>query len=160
MFENTEPLDQEIQHDRETSIPLPAGAYGVLQQTATWAKILAITNFCSAGLQLIGMFVVLDRVRMMLRFLNGGSNYILLMILVYLIFISFTALIGWHLWIYAARLKSALLYEDTDELDLAYYYQFRYFKTLGWMVISGFILMVAAMLLFVYLRTMLSPYSY
>ncbi len=160
MFENTEPLDQEVHRDQETSIPLPADAYTVLQQTATWAKILAITNFCSAGLQLIGMFVVLDRVRLMLRYLNGGNNYILLMILVYLIFISFTALIGWHLWNYAARLKSALLYEDTDELDLAYYYQFRYFKTLGWMVISGLVLMVAAMLLFVYLRTMLSPYSY
>lgn len=160
MLDQNEPLDQAIHHDQENNIPLPAGSYSVLAQTASWAKILAITNFCSAGLQLIGMFVLLDRVRMMLRYLNGGSNYILLMILVYLIFISFTALIGWHLWNYAGRLKSALRYEDTDELDLAYYYQFRYFKTLGWMVISGLILMVAGLLLFVYLRAMLNPYSY
>ncbi|MCB0534114.1 MAG: hypothetical protein H6574_04135 [Lewinellaceae bacterium] len=159
MLEHNEPLDQEIHHDQENNVPLPVGSYSTLAQTATWAKILAITNFSSAGLQLIGMFVVLDRVRLMLRYLNGGSNYILLMILVYLILISFTALIGWHLWNYAGRLKSALLYEDTDDLDLAYYYQFRYFKTLGWLVISGLILMVAGLLLFIYLRAMIGPYG-
>jgi hypothetical protein len=154
MPESTQPLDENIHSKPERNIPVAPELYPQLQQTASWAQILAITNFSSAGLQLLSMFILLERVRMLMRFYAGGSNYALAIIILSLIFICFTALIGWHLWNYSARLKAAISMEDSEELELAYYYQYRYFKTLGWMVISSLILVVGAIILFIYVDTL------
>lgn len=131
-------LDEGLQSDLEQGgIAVGPEQRAYWQDTPFWAKVLSITNFVSGGIQLMSLFWTVPRLRRMLYLSPvDGNNMVLMLIILYLIAITFTLLIGWQLWRYATHLQAANDYSDNEELEISYFYQYRYFKTLGWMAIS------------------------
>ncbi len=151
MNETSTPLDQNLGGNPETNIPVSDQQIIFLRELPTWAKIMSVTNFIGAGVQLMSMFWLLPKLRRLFLFDPvSGNNIILLLIILFLIFVAFTVLIGWQLWRYAAHLKSAVQFTDSSELELVYYYQYRYFKTLGWMTITLISVAVLAIMAVIY----------
>lgn len=134
----THPLDDDLEEGSANFTPVSEATLNHWRQLPVWAQILAVTNFISAGLQLLTFFFVYQKIQSTFYFYLAmfGSSIQVIMIIIFLVSLTFTTLIGWQQWRYAAHLKEALLFEDTQELDLSYYYLNRYFKTLGWMTIS------------------------
>lgn len=145
------PLDENLSSNPDEAIQVTSQLVTYWKELPLWAKILAITNFISGGTQLISMFWIIPKLRMMMYFSPiDANNYLVLFIILYLISITFTLLIGWQLWRYAIHLQTAVLHSDNEELEFSYYYQYRYFKTLGWMLISLIAIFFIAIFVVIY----------
>jgi hypothetical protein len=141
----TAPLDENLSSNPDNSILVTTQLKAHWQELPLWAKILAVTNFISGGAQLLSMFWLIPMLRRMYGYTTVQSNnFLVMLIILYLVSITFTLLIGWQLWRYTAHLQNALQHSDQEELEISYYYQYRYFKTLGWMVISLAIIIIMA----------------
>lgn len=132
----TPPLDEDLNESSENTTPVPAETLRHWQGLHQWARFLAYLNFASVAVQLISFFVVYPAVRQVFRFTDIGSDISIIMIVFFLLSITFTTLIGWQLLRYGAHLKSALFFSQEWELDLSFYYLHRYFRLLGWMTIG------------------------
>ncbi|MBL7776283.1 MAG: hypothetical protein JNK89_09800 [Saprospiraceae bacterium] len=154
MDQHDQTLDAGLHTDSADGMRVASELRSIWLQTPVWAKILSITNFSSAALQFISMLLLVPMLRRLVYLSSSdeaGNNIILLMVIVYLLSISFSLIIGWQLWQYALYLGRSTQDDDTASLEVAYYYHYRYFKTLGWMLISltAFVLIgVTAIMMF------------
>jgi len=137
MQSSDSPLDESLTSAKAQFIPVPDESRAHWQELPLWARLLALTNFASAGITLIGFFTIFPLIRN-IPFLNmvTSSNLSLVLLIMLLFALVLNVLIGWNLWQLGVSLKNATLFDDNDQLDLSFFYLRNYFRTLGWMTIA------------------------
>lgn len=135
------PLDASLAGSKTQFIPVPDESRAHWRELPLWAHLLALTNFASAGMTLVGFFITFPMLRRIpLLDAATSNNFSLLMLIMLLFALVLNVLIGWNLWQLGVSLKNALLFDDNDQLDLSFFYLRNYFRTLGWMTIAMLVL--------------------
>ncbi|MCC6459398.1 MAG: hypothetical protein IT260_02935 [Saprospiraceae bacterium] len=129
-------LDDDLHQNTEAGTPVTAELAQLFEKTGYWAKILAVTNFLNAVMQMVFLVSITSSVQY--AYYRGYTSDIWISLVVIAAMLAAAILSvfnGIYLWRYALNINQALLFDDSQEVTLSFSSLNKYFKMLGWMTI-------------------------
>lgn len=142
-------LDDDLHQNTEAGTPVTAELAQLFEKTGYWAKILAVTNFLNAVMQMVFLVSITSSVQHAYYMGYTSDIWISLVVIAAMLAAAILSVFnGIYLWRYTININQALLFDDSQEVTLSFSSLNKYFKILGWMTILFLATTLASFLYF------------